>query len=310
MYNQAKLFTLYGLTSVHPGAGTSLSYVDLPVQREKHTSFPVIPGSGIKGVIRNLAERSWNNNQKVNTYFGCEEGGDTASKVSFTDAKILFYPVRSVRGIFGWITCPYVLKRFSKEVNNIGAGSFSIEDDFFNDLSDEKAIVNSNSVLCIDNKSINNQNNQNNQIGLEEFLLQAEKKDLSSMFNKNGLIDSIKDFSSRLAIVSDNVFTDLVNYAIEVRTRIKIDQTTGTVAQGALFTLELIPSESIFYGFYFLKPERKENLDNNGKATNHNQTNNVKIEDLINDKIIQIGGDETIGCGLMKIKVFNEELLS
>lgn len=34
------------------------------------------------------------------------------SAVSVTDARLLFFPVKSVKGIWGWVTCPSVLKRF------------------------------------------------------------------------------------------------------------------------------------------------------------------------------------------------------
>ena len=43
---------LYGLlaeTSIHPGAGQSSGFVDLPVAREAATDYPVIVGSSLKG---------------------------------------------------------------------------------------------------------------------------------------------------------------------------------------------------------------------------------------------------------------------
>ena len=36
---------LHAQTSLHPGSGTALGTVDLPVQRERHTLWPTIPGS-------------------------------------------------------------------------------------------------------------------------------------------------------------------------------------------------------------------------------------------------------------------------
>ena len=38
-------------TPLHVGAGSSVGAVDQPVQRERHTGFPIIPGSSIKGVM-------------------------------------------------------------------------------------------------------------------------------------------------------------------------------------------------------------------------------------------------------------------
>jgi len=98
MYKKAALLTFYAETPIHMGSGQSVSYVDLPIQRERHTSFPVLWASGIKGVIRNLALRKWTDKDKVNTIFGPdpEDASDFASCISITDAKILLYPVRSV----------------------------------------------------------------------------------------------------------------------------------------------------------------------------------------------------------------------
>ncbi len=284
MYKNSYLTTFYALTPIHPGAGSSLSYVDLPIQRERHTGYPMIAGSGIKGVIRDLAKRNEKNgwsSDDVKKIFGSEETGDTASLVSFTDAKILFYPVRSIRGIFARITCPYIIERLKNESKSFGK-EINFNNIDLKNLSDENVIINNDSSLKLDN----------NKIGLEEFLFTAEQKDL------NGFINIIKDylseeantneFGKRLAIVSDDVFVDLVNYAVEIRTRIKIDQTKGTAETGALFTVEFVPSEAIFYSYLFEKKDINEN---------------EKLKSLIDNKIIQIGGDETIGSGFVKTKI-------
>lgn len=41
-HNSAMIMTLNTLTSTHPGSGTELSFVDLPIQREGHTGYPKI----------------------------------------------------------------------------------------------------------------------------------------------------------------------------------------------------------------------------------------------------------------------------
>ena len=39
-------------TPVHPGAGRSTGFVDLPVARESITEYPVIVGSSLKGALK------------------------------------------------------------------------------------------------------------------------------------------------------------------------------------------------------------------------------------------------------------------
>ena len=51
------LLYLHAITSLHPGSGTALGVVDLPIQRERHTGWPVIPASSIKGVFRDACRR-------------------------------------------------------------------------------------------------------------------------------------------------------------------------------------------------------------------------------------------------------------
>ncbi|MBX0313035.1 MAG: type III-B CRISPR module RAMP protein Cmr4, partial [Sulfurihydrogenibium sp.] len=162
MYKKAALLTFYAETPIHMGSGQSVSYVDLPIQRERHTSFPVLWASGIKGVIRNSALRYWEKKfkeqgksqkeayelakDKVNTIFGPdpEDASDFASCISITDAKILLYPVRSVRGVFAWITCPFVLKRFKEDLRAVDENLANQIPDL--SVDDEKILISQNSV--------------------------------------------------------------------------------------------------------------------------------------------------------------------
>jgi|GEM_PF-49067 len=389
MYKKSAILTFYAETPIHMGAGQSVSYVDLPVQRERHTSFPVLWSSGIKGVIRDLAMRYWESEyrkhgktpeeahklakDKVETIFGPEDGSsDFASCISITDAKILLYPVRSVKGVFAWITCPFVLKRFKEDLNAVGIG---LNVQIF-DVSDDKVLVSNSSVLRIDN----------NQVALEEFVFEVDNSNNQNVDNlaeeifqflpqlefDNNEEEKKKFLKDHLAIVSDNVFRDFVNYAVEIRTRIRIDQTKGTVKEGALFSEELIPSESVFYSLIFITDpyfgiekelyneflktyvsgidwnsakiqikgeienlKQSQNKEDKEKASRlEREFNKIKDEiekrmkksyengyfvadsqnkrdileqfrNLLDNSLLQLGGDETTGKGYVRVK-FNE----
>ncbi|HPO37048.1 MAG TPA: RAMP superfamily CRISPR-associated protein, partial [Kiritimatiellia bacterium] len=45
------ILTIFTRTPLHVGAGSSVGAIDQPVIRERHTRFPVIPGSSIKRVL-------------------------------------------------------------------------------------------------------------------------------------------------------------------------------------------------------------------------------------------------------------------
>ena len=109
----------------------------------------------------------------------------------------------------------------------------------------------------------------------------------------------LENFLKNIVIVSDKLFSHLVNDNLEVRTSVRIDPTTGTAAEGALFTYEAIPRGTIL-GFEIFIDTRKE-------GNNENKTNQ-DIEKLIEAtfkylKIIGLGGLGTRGFG--RIEVFN-----
>ncbi len=297
MYSEKLILTFYAHTPVHVGSGTSVSYVDLPVQREKHTDLPIIAGSGIKGVIRDLALRKWNDKNKVNIIFGPEpeeSSSEHASCISFTDAKILLFPVRSLKGVFAYITCPFVLKRFKRDLESAG-NCLENENSFDNINVEEKK------VLLPEIKNEHSEILSNNSVILEEFAFEFENTNettkIANALRKFLPNELPVNFEKHFAIVSDNTFTYFVKHAIEIRTRIRIDQEKGTVKKGHLFSMELVPSESVFYSLVFIsEPKKKEE-----GITRESVKSDIK--ELLNNQLIQFGGDETLGFGLMKIKI-------
>jgi len=126
MFRKIKPFFIITETSLHPGSGSELGIVDLPIQRERHTGYPKIEGSGLKGSLRegiyNSNKEIEINSQKIkpkdyiSLVFGPEQGDEHAGSIAFTDARALLFPVKSLKGVFGWITCPAVLERFKENL--------------------------------------------------------------------------------------------------------------------------------------------------------------------------------------------------
>src|SRR5690606_36869814 len=113
---------IFTRTPLHVGAGSSVGAIDMPVQRERHTGFPIIPGSGIKGVFadawsdqlayddRNKLKRK--DESDIAWLFGSEDSDASfAGSLLFSEARLLAFPIRSLVGGFAWITCPHILKR-------------------------------------------------------------------------------------------------------------------------------------------------------------------------------------------------------
>ncbi len=62
MFKKAKIMSLICETPLHAGSGSDLGFVDLPIQRERHTEFPKIEASSLKGAIREVFD---DNNEKT-----------------------------------------------------------------------------------------------------------------------------------------------------------------------------------------------------------------------------------------------------
>lgn len=301
---------------VHAGSGSELGIVDLPIQRERYTNFPKIEGSGLKGCIREAfghsAKEITINSQKIkandegyiNLVFGPKDGDKHAGAISFTDAKILLFPVKSLKGVFAWITCPMVLNRFIEDMRIAEKG---------NDLnwqikvpSQGKAFVPQNSDIVIDNKIV-----------LEEYTYERDKDEKidkianwlsENVFPSDNTYHYWKNkLRNDLVILSDDEFKNFVSTSTEVITRTKIDSETGTVQSGALWTEEYLPQDTVLYSIAMASAVRVK--DDNQKGIFGGKTTEDEAENVIDffrqavAEIIQIGGNQTIGKGLVRIKL-------
>lgn len=125
-----RLMTVLAATSVHAGTGAQLGAVDLPIQRERHTEWPTLYGTGLKGVLRDEVRRlkePWPD-PKIAAVFGPDtEKGERGSEqdryagaLAISDARLLLFPVRTVGYAFAWITCPLAVARFARDAAHAG----------------------------------------------------------------------------------------------------------------------------------------------------------------------------------------------
>ena len=275
---------LYTETSMHVGTGVGLGAVDMPIQREKHTGYPLIQASGVKGALRNTAELALEQDiQKIKSIFGGasgDEGEDFAGAVSPSDARILLFPVRALNGVFVWITSPTVLARFKEET---GLGDVP-------DVLDNDTIQVSNNDLLI-----------NQQIMLEEYTYPAQMSDVAkkwadylatnALYSDTGAYWKTR-LRDHLVILPDNEFRDFVRYSTEIVTRIHIDDVKKTVKDKQLFTQELLPADSLLYSFVHVTDSRDKQISANDVVG--------QLKDAVGNRV-QIGGDETVGRGRVRL---------
>lgn len=298
MFEKAAMLFLYCETPVHAGSGSSLSIVDLPIQRERITNLPIVQASSLKGVLRTEVERL-KGKDIAEALFGPEtqRAHEHAGCVSPHDARVLLFPVRSLVGVFAWTTCPFVLERFKREATATGLQV---------NWQVPQLPANSNQALVASETEVVTSAT----VVLEEFAFNAslsqEAKEIAEWLQANALPQSNeykqwqKWLPKRFVILPDDAFRDFTQMATEVISRIRINQEKKTVAEGALWSEEHLPSETLLYAPIFVsKP-----LASNAAQIRLSSADDVlNLLSQLNLDRLQIGGDETVGRGIVKVRL-------
>lgn len=289
---QAKLLLLHALSPLHAGTGQGVGVIDLPIAREKATGIPFLPGSSIKGVLRDACP----NDKKVAVFGPDTNNADLhAGSAQFTDTRLLLLPVRSLAGTFAWVTSPLLIQRFLRDVSVVSSLQPTTTPAA---PPHDQACVVADGTAC---KLILTQQNAD-RIVLEDLVLTPQKSNalthwagwlgaqlfLTDGYWKDSLI-------ARLCIVPDNVLSFLLQTATEVTARIRLEDDKKTVARGALWYEEALPAESVLAGLVLATPIEKSGAE----VTAVFKT----ISDLTHNKTMQFGGNTTVGRGLCRMRL-------
>jgi CRISPR-associated protein Cmr4 len=290
MYTKQLPFFMRVISPLHVGTGSDIGIIDMPIQREKHTNFPKVESSSLKGALREYFESSFPKDEKIILTFGPESGADHAGAFSVTDATTLFFPVKSAKGVYALITCHEVLTRYNEHCGVIGSSPMDNNKiNEFKGLSDDNCVpFNTNTVVIKDNNVV-----------LEEYAFKVDKKDVSTIVEH--FIKLLGENSTkRIVMVSDETFRDFVTLSTEVITRNKIDNETGTVKNGALFSEEYLPPETVLFSLLQNGPVNVKD-----KATIPDELKDAgSVQKFLTDnlpEVFQLGGNATIGKGIVSI---------
>jgi len=294
---QTQTFHLQNLSALHVGTGQGVGVVDLPIARSKSTNLPIVPGSAIKGVLRDeLAAQNLIKADDVNTLFGPDHALDEAhaGAIAFGDANLLLLPIRSFAGTVAYATCPFILRQYQRD-HGTQTKELSIPQLEASDDDKVSARVTHDSSLVVRGTDC---------IALEDLDIQAYSNDMTQQWadvitqalypeSTQNYADWRTQVASRFVILPDDIFSFLADTATELRTRIRIDRKTRTVQQGALWTEENLPADSVLWGVLGVSPSRKKSDDRSA---------NELTELLPKDELhVQIGGKHTVGRGFCRL---------
>lgn len=281
-----RMYWIHAITPLHVGSGRGVGFIDLPIMREKVTSWPLVPGSAVKGVMREHFIRNRTDETLINAAFG-KSGDDmgNAGALVLSDARIICLPVRSLYGTFAFVACPLVLERLKRDLDSAGHESESVDMSF----EDDEVVVTTGSKV-----------ERNGNVFLEDLDFEIITDDGETnawaellagiLFPNDPTWQNI--FKERFVILSNNCFSFLSETGTEVNARIKIDQEKKIVVGGALWYEESLPSETILAGLAWCDKD----YSNKGIKQEAIFSEFCKDEALN----LQIGGKATVGKGRVR----------
>lgn len=277
-----RTFLLHALSALHVGTGQSVGTVDLPIARAKASNLPLVPGSAIKGVLRDEIHTPDIKDHKI--LFGPEstkaDVETHAGAIAVGDANLLILPIRSFAGTVAFATCPFILKHYARDMALKETIPVPAADTANIGTTSELKI---GSKIALEDLDISANNNADTQ--------KWASKIATALYPTDSTWQA--EFTKRFVILPDNIFSFLADTATEVRMRISIDRNTRIVKEGALWSEENLPAESVLWGVI-------------GVSNSRDKTNPKNAEELskllpTGETHLQIGGKHTVGRGLCRM---------
>ena len=285
---KATLYHLHALSALHCGTGQSAGVVDLPIARAKATKLPIVPGSSLRGVLRDAVDANARADAEV--LFGprnvTDSTGAFAGALAVGDASLLALPVRSLGGIACYATSRFILSRYVRDLKRAGKPTLLLPP------GEDAALVPSGSANRVESEG-------KSKVVLEDVDLTAQQHDSAEQWAQHlaRLLHpedetSQRDLMARFAILPDDVMDFLSETATEVRARVAICPEKGTAKTGALWYEESLPAESVLWGVLALSSPFKSDDDRTEE----------ELAKLLpkNDPPLQLGGNASVGHGLVR----------
>lgn len=301
---------LYTESSLHAGVGfVEDAPVDLPIQREATTAYPLIFSSSLKGALRGHL-RGVAQEEDIAATFGAEykaveeanqdgveEEETSAAALRIGDARLLLFPVRSFMGIYAWSTSADVLARFQRDVQ-------------WRDLNLQMPVVQAppeGSAYTAANSRVVTEDGR---LVLEEFTFKAEVQESLTAVGEwlsSAVLPQDEAYAywrrkvqTDLVVLPEDAYRFLVSTRTEVQHRIRINPATQTAAPGALWTEEHLPADSVLYtpisarAPYVATP----NLQSAPEVL-------TWLQEHLGSHV-QVGGGRTLGRGIMRLRWHGE----
>ncbi|MEQ8960940.1 MAG: type III-B CRISPR module RAMP protein Cmr4 [Coleofasciculus sp. C2-GNP5-27] len=278
----------YLLTPLHTGASAQAGNL-MGIARERFNELPYLPSSSLRGKIRSVLEATYP--EETGQFFGEKikpEQQPTEGEVWFADATLLLFPVASFSHHYLWLTCPLWLSRWNRWLQNQALDAL---------IKQWRQMLNGKSksaIASVSGQSIYVQGAVLNPADIEPIPENAPCWDcFKEIPDGNGILE----LQHKLVVLSNQDCAALVETGLQREVRIAINETEKTASDGSFRSEEAIPSETVLFFPWGLKPDKDEQ-----------RTANVRhsLRQLLNDRI-QFGGLAGLGRGWTENKTVSLE---
>jgi CRISPR-associated protein Cmr4 len=268
---------LYSLAPIHCGGEGDLGNI-LEIAREAHTNFPYIPGSSLRGSLRDEV-LEYQDQATADRLFGKEldsNGQMGVHQIWFGDARLLWVPMRTMsqngNDIFTWVSCPTLLRDWAL----ISRKDLPVFPD--RAVGDRTA-----DYVVADAK-----------VRVQEFTPeQTTAIDLTGNWSDNLGNETKSTWSKNRIVLPDSDFQVLMEHSLWTQVRNKIQASGGAEV---FWTDVCIPRDTIFYYAWGYSIDKKNPI----QSSDHDTIKEVLIG------LIQVGGQANVGRGWVQSWIAND----
>lgn len=277
---------LYSLAPIHCGGEGDLGNI-LEIAREVHTNFPYIPGSSLRGSLRDEVLQ-FAGKEVADRLFGKELTNSEqmgVHQVWFGDSRLLWVPMRTMstqgKDVFTWVSCHSLLRDHTLLAKQ---PKVTFPDQPVGDHPGRYIVADAQ---------------------LQVTAFSDEHKNAIALAGNwhSDLSDSVKiTWEKSRIVLPDADFQVLMEHSLwtQVRNKIQpINEEDSTGGSAEIFWTDVcIPRDTIFYyawGYNLLK-------NNSVTSTDHDSLKTILAG------LLQVGGQANVGRGWVKSWIVNEEI--
>jgi CRISPR-associated protein Cmr4 len=270
---------LYSLAPIHCGGEGDLGNI-LEIAREVHTNFPYLPGSSLRGSLRNEVEQ-FCGKEISDRLFGKELNGNEqmgVHQVWFGDARLLWVPMRTLsmqgKDVFVWVSCHSLLR--------------------------DHALISKQPHLCLPDHPVGDRSGActvaDAQLEVKSF--SSEQKQaitLAGNWHEDLKTVTQPTWEKSRIVLSDGDFQVLMEHSLWTQIRNKIQPESGSAE--VFWTDVCIPRDTIFYypwGY---------SLQTKNPATSDDQKRLASVL----QGLLQVGGQANVGRGWVQSWIANSQ---